>query len=259
MKFKNLIYQLENNIGVLTINRPDTLNALNRETSEELDKVLDAIKDDESHVIILTGAGEKAFVAGADIKELNKQDGSTGEQFALTGQKLFNKIEHLGKPVIAAVNGYALGGGCEIAMACHIRYASDNAKFGQPEVKLGIIPGYGGTQRLPRYIGVSQAIEYSLTGDLIDSATALSLGLVNRVVPQAELLNECKKLAEKIADKGQIAAKNILDAILSTREKPLSEGLKLEARLFGETCGTSDFKEGTNAFLQKRAPHFENK
>jgi enoyl-CoA hydratase len=259
MELKNLIYTIENKIGFITINRPNFLNALNEETLKELEVLLDKIVSDESDVIIITGAGDKAFVAGADINELNKQDGSTGENFALLGQSVFNKIENLGKLVIAAVNGYALGGGCELAMACHIRYASENAKFGQPEIKLGIIPGYGGTQRFPRYIGVSQAIEYSLTGDLIGAEKALNLGLVNKVLSGENLLEECTKLAQKISSMGQIAVKNIISTILATREKPLSDGLRFEANLFGSTCGTEDFKEGTNAFLQKRAPHFSNK
>ncbi|MBN1300046.1 MAG: enoyl-CoA hydratase/isomerase family protein [Melioribacteraceae bacterium] len=259
MGFENIIYELEKNIGTITINRPQKLNALNQATLVELDNLLNAIMNDSSRIIIITGYGEKAFVAGADIQELHELNNKTGFEFALSGQRIFSKIENLNKPVIAAVNGFALGGGCELAAACHIRIASENAKFGQPEVKLGTIPGYGGTQRLARLIGTAKAIEYSITGDLIDAYTALNLGLVNKVVPFEKLIDECRSLASKILNCAPLAVNSAIKAILSADSKSLEEGLKTEARLFGETCSTDDFKEGTKAFLEKRNPVFKNK
>lgn len=260
MEFNTITFKKENQIGVITINRPDKLNALNSESFDELNIVIDMLKeDDEIFVVIITGSGEKAFVAGADIKELNICDADTGEEFSRKGQKVFDKIENLGKPVIAAVNGFALGGGCELALACHIRLCSDNAKFGQPEVNLGIIPGYGGTQRLARLLNTSIAAQYILTGDMIDSREAYRIGLVNNVYPQSELMDSAIKLALKVASKGQIAISYALKSITSINNINQSEGIILEAELFGECCGTEDFKEGTTAFLEKRIPVFINK
>lgn len=260
MNFVNLLFEVKNKIAFITVNRPDKLNALNKETLKELKTCFEQIRDDnEINVVIITGAGEKAFVAGADIAELNKLDLSTGESFAEIGQGIFSLIENLNKPVIAAVNGFALGGGCELAMACHIRFASDKAKFGQPEVNLGIIPGYGGTQRLARLINTGRAAELILTGDIIDANEAYRIGLVNKIYPAEELLKKATELAEKISSKGQLAVEYSLKAIVSTNELSESNGLKYEAELFGKCCGTEDFKEGTLAFLEKRKPEFKKK
>jgi enoyl-CoA hydratase len=246
--------------AVVTINRPDKLNALNAECKKELGDAFTALKADPAvDVVILTGAGEKAFVAGTDIGELTALDAPKGKEFAAGGQAVFDLIQHLGKPVIAAVNGYALGGGCELALACHIRLAADTAKFGQPEVNLGIIPGYGGTQRLARVVGAGRAAELILTGTPIDAAEAWRIGLVNKVVPRAELLAEAKAMAAAIAAKGQLAIRMSLKAINVSMETPLGEGLAIEASLFGECCSTADFREGTRAFLEKRKPAFTGK
>ncbi len=258
--YENLLFEKRGNVALVTINRPEKLNALNDATITELEKVFTEIKtDDEIYVAIITGAGEKAFVAGADIKELNQMNVINGEAMSVKGQRVFDQIENLGKPVIAAVNGYALGGGCELAMACHIRVASAKAKFGQPEVNLGIIPGYGGTQRLARLINPGRALEYILTGDMIDAEEALRIGLVNRVYEPEELMDQAFELANKIASKGQIAVRMALKTVLATKETNQSEGQKLEAALFGVCIGSEDFKEGTSAFLEKRKPEFKNK
>jgi len=260
MNYENLLLEIKKPIATVTVNRPDKLNALNAQTIKELSTAFDELKNNDGvSVIILTGSGEKAFVAGADIKELNALDMITAKEFAEFGQSVFSKIEKSEKPVIAAVNGFALGGGCELSLACHIRIASDNAKFGQPEVNLGIIPGYGGTQRLTRQINSGRAVEYILTGDMIDANEALRLGLVNHVYPQSELMENAMKLAGKIASKGQQAIRNSLKAAKAVDNMPLTEGLKFEADLFSLCCGTEDFKEGTLAFLEKRKPAFKNK
>ena len=258
MEYQNLIFSVTNNIATVTINRPEKLNALNEQTLKELDSLFSKIEiSNDISVVILTGSGEKAFVAGADIKELSQLDKESGMEVSLFGQSVFNKIESLNKPVIAAVNGFALGGGCELALACHIRLASDNAKFGQPEVNLGIIPGYGGTQRLTRQIGKGRAIEYILTGDMISAEEAFRIGLVNKLYSLDELLQEAEKLAEKIITKGKIAITASLASINAADNMPLIEGLKYEAEQFGNTCETGEFKEGTLAFLEKRKPNFE--
>ncbi|MCB2205959.1 enoyl-CoA hydratase/isomerase family protein [bacterium] len=258
MEFNNLLYTEEQRIAVITINRPDKLNALNYETLTELKQaVLAANASDAVDVIILTGAGEKAFVAGADIKELSAQDAVRGQQFALFGQDVFNTIEQSSKPVIAAVNGFALGGGCELSLACHIRIASENAKFGQPEVNLAVIPGYGGTQRLARIVGQGRAAELILTGDMVDAAEALRIGLANKTVPAGEALNVATDMAKKIASKGQVAVRLSLEALRCVPQMGLREGLATEAALFGLACGTEDFKEGTTAFLEKRKADFK--
>ena len=260
MTLETLFVERRNNIARVTINRPDKLNALNAQAKKELKEVFDELKADSTvDVVIVTGSGEKAFVAGTDIKELTFLDAESGKEFSSDGQKVFDLIENLGKPVIAAVNGYALGGGCELALACHIRIASENAKFGQPEVNLAVIPGYGGTQRLARLVGKGRALEMILTGDAIDASEALRIGLVNIVVPGGELLSTCEGIAEKIASKGQIAVRLALKAVNMTHETNLSDGQELEASLFGLCCGSEDFHEGTKAFLEKRKPSYKNK
>ncbi len=259
MNFENISYEIKNKIAFITINRPEKLNALNEKTIDELKDCFLSIKKDPSvSVAIVTGSGEKAFVAGADISELNKLNSVTGKYFADEGQEVFNIIEKLGKPVIAAVNGFALGGGCELALACHIRLANEKAKFGQPEVNLGIIPGYGGTQRLTRLINSGRAAELILTGDIIDANEALRLGLVNKIYSSQELMPKAIELAEKIISKGQIAISMALRAIVSCDELSETEGQHLESSLFALCCGTQDFKEGTTAFLEKRKPEFKN-
>lgn len=260
MSYQTLLFESKSGIAYVTINRPDKLNALNAQAKQELLQVFEQIKQNEdTHVVILTGAGEKSFVAGTDIGELTELNADTGKLFAMGGQEVFDRIENLGKPVIAAVNGYALGGGCELALACHIRIASENAKFGQPEVNLGIIPGYGGTQRLARLIGKGRAMEMILTGDQIDAQEALRVGLVNRVVPLGELMKTAEAIAQKILSKGQVAIRLALKAVNMTGETNLTDGLALEASLFGVCCGSEDFKEGTKAFLEKRKPVFKNR
>lgn len=260
MNYKNLLVETDANLAVVTLNRPEKLNALNNETLNELyDVFLSLEHNAEVRAVILTGSGEKAFVAGADISELNQLSPLAAKDFAEKGQKIFSFIEHLSKPVIAAVNGFALGGGCELSLACHIRVASENAKFGQPEINLGVIPGYGGTQRLTRLINFSKALEYILTADFIDANTALQLGLVNHVYPLTELMMKAKELTEKIAAKPAQAVRLALKAIQSVKELPQSQGETFEASLFALTTGTEDFKEGTSAFLQKRKPDFTHK
>lgn len=259
MDHQNVLLEIKDGIGFVKINRPDKLNALNTQTVQELKNIFLEIKDnDQIQAVILTGSGEKAFVAGADIKELNELDKFSGKDFAEAGHAAMNLIENLGKPVIAAINGFALGGGCEIAIACHIRLASENAKFGQPEVNLGVIPGFGGTQRLPRLIGTGRAYELILSGNMIDAQEAFRIGLVNRVYPIDELLVGAEKLARKIMAKGQIAVSLSLDAIGSTNNLSEIEGLQHEINLFSKSCGTNQFKEGTLAFLEKRTPDFSD-
>ncbi len=260
MEFKHLLFEVNAKIAVVTINRPDKLNAFNHETLNELKSVFEIIKSDEDvFVVILTGSGEKAFVAGADISEINKLDVVEGKKFVEFGQSVFSLIEKSEKPVIAAVNGFALGGGCELALSCHIRLASENAKFGQPEVNLGIIPGYGGTQRLTRLINSGRSAELILTADIIDANEAYRLGLVSKIYPPDQLLSKALDMAKKISGKGQVAIRLAIKAIKEVDEVSLQEGLNYEASLFGLCCGTEDFKEGTKAFLEKRKPGFTNK
>ena len=259
-KFTTISFETRNRIAYVTVNRPEKLNALNLQAKSELKQVFESIKGTpDIDVVILTGSGEKAFVAGTDIAELTVLNAESGKTFAESGQGVFNVIENLGKPVIAAVNGYALGGGCELALACHIRIASENARFGQPEVNLGIIPGYGGTQRLARLVGKGRAMELILTGDQVDAQEALRLGLVNKVVPLPELMKTAEMVAQKIVTKGQMAVRLALKAVNMTQETNLTDGQSLEASLFGVCCGSEDFKEGTKAFLEKRKPEFKNK
>lgn len=260
MNYNTLLVNIKDRIAIVTINRPDKLNALNAQCKSELKDLFTNLKTNpDVDAVILTGAGEKAFVAGTDIGELTLLNAKTGREFSEGGISILDLIQHLGKPVIAAVNGYALGGGCELAMACHIRIASENAKFGQPEVNLGTFPGYGGTQRLPRLIGHGRAMEMILTGNPIDANEAYRIGLVNKVVPQADLLSTTETMARTIISKGQPAVRLALKAINAILEKSLSDGLKYEAELWGECCDTEDFKEGTKAFIEKRKPAFKGK
>jgi enoyl-CoA hydratase len=260
MKYDSLQILQSNRIATVIVNRPEKLNALNAKCKDELKDLFTSLRTNHDvDVVILTGAGEKAFAAGTDISELASLDARSGKEFAEGGQAIFDLIQHLGKPVIAAVNGYALGGGCELALACHIRIASENAKFGQPEVNLGIIPGYGGTQRLARLVGAGRATEIILTGNQIDANEAYRIGLVNKVVSQADLLPAAEALAKSILGKGQLAVRMSLKAINAAMELPLSEGLNVEAALFGEASGTQDAKEGIAAFMQKRKPAFKGK
>jgi len=260
MAYDNLLFEVSDKIARITFNRPNVLNALNRKTMDELGDCLKKVRaDDDIRVLILTGAGEKAFVAGADINELSQQTPVNGREFTLYGQEIFHRLETLGKPVIAAINGFALGGGCELALACTLRVAGRNAKLGQPEVKLGIVPGYGGTQRLPRLCGKGVAHELILTGEMISADEALRVGLVNRVVEPGELLATAEALAKKIVANAPLAVKYALEAVERGMEMPQEEGLYLEATLFGLCCATQDMREGTRAFLEKRPPKFEGR
>src|SRR5215467_346607 len=252
MTFSNILFEKKNAIAYVTVNRPKVLNALNMATMEELRAAFHDIKNDSGvRVVIFTGSGEKAFIAGADIGELAKNDAVSGKEYTHRGQNVLNLIENLGKPVIACINGFALGGGCEIAMACTMRLASDNAKLGQPEVKLGIIPGYGGTQRLPRLVGRGQATQLLVTGETISAAEALRIGLVNQVVPQGELLAAAEGIAKKVLANGPLAVKFCLDAV--------DRGMDVEATLFGLCCATDDMREGMAAFLEKRPSNFKGR
>jgi enoyl-CoA hydratase len=260
MAFENLLYEKRDAIGYVTVNRPEKLNALNRKTMEELHVCfLDIERDDEVRAVILMGAGERAFVGGADINELAVQTPLEGKEMSMRGQKVLDLIEHLGKPVIAAINGYALGGGCELALACTLRIASENARLGQPEVKLGLIPGYAGTQRLPRLVGRGRALEMLLSGDPVNAAEAYRIGLVNQVVPAQDLIAAAEKLAQKIMANAPLAVKFALEAVSHGLEMPEAEGQFLEANLFGLCCSTADMKEGTRAFLEKRPARFTGK
>ena len=258
--FENLRYEKRNRIAFLTVSRPRVLNALNAALMRELDLGFRAVRDDDDVLAaILTGDGDKAFVAGADIGELAELGTLEARAFAARGQVVFSLIERCGKPVIAAVNGYALGAGCELALACGIRLASQNARFGQPEVKLGIIPGYGATQRLPRLIGKGRALELLLSGEMIDAAEALRIGLVNGVLPADQLLPAAEALARKIMANGPLAVRNCLDAVNQGLEMTLEAGLEHEAALFALCCATGDKNEGTRAFLEKRAAQFKGR
>lgn len=257
---QNLLLARDGAVATITVNRPDKLNALDRTTLDELEQAFATQRADAGVLaVILTGAGEKAFVAGADIGELADLDALSGKETAQRGQRLFRAIELFPKPVVAAVNGFALGGGCELALACHVRLASENAQFGLPEVGLGVIPGYGGTQRLARLVGRGRAIEMVLTGQRIPAAEAYRIGLVNRVVPLAALADETRTLVAAISKNGPVAVRTALEAIQRGIEMPLDEGLALEASLFGIACATQDMREGMRAFLEKRKPQFENR
>jgi len=260
MTFENLLYEVRDAIAYITFNRPKVLNALNRQTMQELLIALGQAKLDENvRVVILTGAGEKAFIAGADINELAQQTPVDGKEMSIFGQGVLRILETMGKPSIAAINGFALGGGCELALACSIRIASRNAKLGQPEVKLGILPGYGGSQRLARLCGKGVAHELVLGGDMISADEAMRIGLVNHVYEPAELMPAAEALAKKIAANAPLAVQYAMEAIEHGMEMPQEEGLFLEATLFGLCCATEDMREGTRAFLEKRAAQFKGK
>jgi enoyl-CoA hydratase len=257
MAFKNLLFEKKDGIALVTINRPDKLNALNSQTIGELSELFGSIYNDtEVKGVIITGAGDKAFISGADIKEISELGPGKGRKFAEVGQNLFNQIENCPKPVIAAIDGYTLGGGCELAMSCHIRIATDKSSFGQPEVAIGLIPGYGGTQRLPKLVGKGRAFEMILTGERIDAEKACNIGLINRVVDQGSLMDVCKDMMGKIISKAApLAVAQAIDAInLSDTGEA---GYQAEANGFGNCSRTEDFKEGVNAFFEKRKPNFK--
>lgn len=255
--YTTVLTTLENGIYTVTINRPDKLNALNRDVMSDLDKVMDEVESNEEiRAVIITGSGQKGFVAGADISEFVGLSGSEGGALARKGQDIFFRIENCSKPVVAAVNGFALGGGCELAMACHFRIAAENAKFGQPEVNLGLIPGYGGTQRLVQLIGKGRALELLMTGNMIDAQTALQYGLVNHVVPQEELLNKTRSILELISSKAPLAISRCITAANAAYS---DKGYEAELKAFGESFETEDMKEGTSAFLEKRKPAFKGR
>lgn len=257
MAYENLILEQDGGVLFVTINRPKVLNALNVATLTELGQAMTAAAADASvRVVVLTGAGEKSFVAGADINELRV---ANLRDHAKHGQGVFDQVERLGKPVIAAVNGFALGGGCELAMACTMRIASDTARFGQPEVNLGLIPGFGGSQRLPRLVGRGRAQELLLTGDMISADEARRIGLVNHVFPAADLMDEVRKIAQNLASKAPLAMRYILEAVGGGLDLPLAGGQDLEATLFGEVGKTEDMREGTSAFIEKRKAQFKGR
>ncbi|MBP2645499.1 MAG: 3-hydroxybutyryl-CoA dehydratase [Firmicutes bacterium] len=259
-EYVNLLFSNENGIGTITINRPKVLNALNLDTLKELDSLLDKIaKDSSVKVVIITGSGEKAFVAGADIASMQPYTALEGRSFAKAGQAVFNKLENLPQPVIAAINGFALGGGCELVMACDIRIAAENAKFGQPEVSLGITPGFGGTQRLPRLIGKGRAKELLFTGDTIDAQEAYRLGLANKVISREELMETAKALAEKIMSRSPKAVELCKAAVNEGMDTDLETAVAYEAEVFGLCFATADQKEGMTAFIEKRKAAFSGK
>jgi len=260
MSFDNLLIDRDGPVAIVTINRPAVLNALNTPTTDELRRAVLQLKQDaDVRAVIITGAGPKSFVAGADINELAALSPADGKEHAQRGQHVFDLIENMGKPVIAAVNGFALGGGCELAMACTLRLAADTAKFGQPEINLGIIPGYAGTQRLSRLVGKTVALDLLLTGRQIGADEALRIGLVNKVVPAADLLSEARTLATELASKAPVAVKYIIEAVNRGLEQPFDKGQFLEASLFGLVASTADMREGTRAFLEKRKAEFKGK
>jgi enoyl-CoA hydratase len=256
MPYQHLTLSVQDRIATVTVNRPDKLNALNAATIGELGEAIDeAQRRDDIAALILTGSG-RAFVAGADISELAGKSALEGRRLARRGQEVFRRFETCGKPTVAAVNGFALGGGCELAMSCHIRIASEAAKFGQPEVKLGLIPGYGGTQRLPRFVGRGRALQLLLTGEMIDAQEAFRIGLVNRVVPGDQLLASASAVIQQMLTNAPLALAACIDAVDRGLQLPLDDALALEATLFGVLASTSDTAEGTRAFLEKRPPRF---
>jgi enoyl-CoA hydratase len=260
MVYENLLLERGDAYAVITLNRPKVMNALNRALFAELDDAFTVLAGDSAiRAIILTGAGEKAFAAGADISELASLSATEGQKLALRGQAVFRRIETCGKPVIAAIQGFALGGGCELAMACTIRIASERARLGQPEVKLGLLPGYGGTQRLPRLVGKGAALKLLLTGDMVSAEEAFRIGLVDEVVPAETLLSRAETLARAIAQQAPLAVAACLRAVNGGYDLPLDAGLELEASLFGLACSTEDKAEGTRAFLEKRAPVWQGR
>src|ERR1700719_31739 len=260
MSFENLIYEKKDRIAYITFNRPKVLNALNRKTIEELrDALIDARDDSAVRVVILTGAGEKCFGAGADISEVATRTPVDGKEFSLFGQSVFRLLETMGKPSICAINGFALGGGCELALSCTIRIASKTAKLGQPEVKLGILPGYGGSQRLARLCGKGVAHELCLTGEMIAAEEAQRIGLVNHIYEPAELIPAAEAMAKKIIANGPLAVKFTMEAIERGADMPQEEGMAFEAALFGACCATAEMRECTQAFLEKRPAAFKGK
>ena len=260
MSFENLLFDRNGAVALLTINRPQVLNALNSATIDELRRaVLDVRHDEAIRVLVITGAGEKSFVAGADINELAVQRPVEGKEHARQGQHVFDLIENLGKPVIAAINGFALGGGCELALACTLRIAASTARLGQPEINLGIIPGYGGTQRLARLVGKGVALDLMLTGRQVEADEALRIGLVNRVVPRESLMAEVATLAGELATKAPVAMQYIIESVNRGLEVSFDKAQFLEATLFGLVASTEDMREGTQAFLQKRKPQFKGR
>ena len=260
MSYETLLLERGDAYAVVTLNRPKVMNALNRVLFSELDDAFTSLADDPTvRAIILTGAGEKAFAAGADINEMATLSAVDGQRMARRGQAVFRKIETCGKPVIAAIQGFALGGGCELAMACTIRIASEKARLGQPEVKLGLIPGYGGTQRLPRLVGKGAALKLLLTGDMVDAEEAFRIGLVDEVVPAEALMARAETLARAIAQQAPLAVAGCLRAVDGGYDLPIDSALELEASLFGLTCATDDKAEGTRAFLEKRAPAWQGR
>src|SRR5262245_38656671 len=260
MNYQTILFDVRDGIAIMTINRPDKLNALNDQVMLELADAAERIATEpEIRGAILTGAGPKSFVAGADIGDLARQGPFDGKARAQRGQAVLRRLETCGKPVLAAVNGFALGGGCELAMACHIRIASENAKFGQPEVKLGIAPGYGGTQRLPRLVGKGVALQLILSGEMIDAQEAYRIGLVTKVVPAGELLAESEKIIRGILAMGPLAVRLAIEAVDQGHDMSLDEGLLLEANHFGLLAATQDMKEGTTAFLEKRSAKFQGR
>ncbi len=257
MEYQNLLYEVEHSIALVTVNRPEKYNALNRGTILDLERCVSEIERDPAvRVAVFTGAGEKAFVAGADINELAQLRPLEAREYSSRGQRLFSRIESLPKPTIAAINGFALGGGLELAMACSIRIASENARLGQPEVKLGIVPGYGGTQRLPRLVGKAAALVVLLTGDPISASEAYRIGLVQQIVPQGELLAAARQWAARMLAAAPMAVSMCLNAVNAGLEMPLDSALALEAAAFSLCCGTEDMREGTRAFLEKREARF---
>jgi enoyl-CoA hydratase len=260
MAFENLTLERDGPVAVLTVNRPKVLNALNTATMDDLRRAVLEVKHDAAlRALIITGAGEKSFVAGADINELAVQTPAQGKEHALRGQHVFDLIENMGKPVIAAINGFALGGGCELALACTLRIAADSARLGQPEINLGIIPGYAATQRLSRLVGKGIALEILLTGRQLKAEEALQIGLVNKVVPAAELMNEARKLATELATKAPLAMQYIIEAVNRGLEVSFDKGQFLEATLFGLVASSEDMREGTKAFLEKRKAEFKGR
>jgi enoyl-CoA hydratase len=260
MSYRNLGLEIRDGVAVVTVQRPEKLNALNDETMGEIEQAFDALRvAPDVRGVILTGSGEKAFVAGADIGELAAQTPVEGRARALRGQRVLDGIERFPKPVIAAVNGFALGGGCELALACHVRVAAESAKLGSPEVKLGIMCGYGGTQRLARLVGRGRALELLLTGEMIDATEALRIGLVNRVVPRENVVAASESLLRKMLANGPVSLRFTLQAVAAGLDMPLAQGQEYEATLFGLICTTEDMKEGTQAFLDKRPPRFHGK
>jgi len=253
--YKTLVTEIENGTFIVTINRPDKLNALNKDVFKDLDEVIDEIyQNDEIRSAIITGAGNKAFVAGADISEFLELDGSQATALSARGHKVFDKIENSPKPIVAAVNGFALGGGCELALACHFIYASENAKFGQPEVNLGLIPGYGGTQRLTQLVGRNRAMELLMSGNMITAKEAMDYGVVNKVFSSEELLPKTKEILSLIQSRAPIAVAKVIECVNNFDHT--QQGYDLEIKLFGECFATDDAKEGASAFLEKRKPNF---